>query len=248
MIFFLLLNSLTNEYFIGINKYTFLLASEDTPVSTPCDPSPCGPNAECRERNGAGACFCFSGYEGDPFDQRRGCRRECEKNDDCSEKLSCVQFKCIDPCIGTCGSHALCNVQSHVPQCTCPQGYTGDPFFACHVESFTPRQPENPCVPSPCGPNSQCRQINNQAVCSCSLGYIGSPPACRPECVVNSECALNLACINEKCVDPCPNTCGVEASCKTLNHNPICSCQNGYNGDPFVRCTRIRKLFKTTMH
>lgn len=67
---------------------------------------------------------------------------------------------------------------------------------------------QRPCHPSPCGPNSQCREINGQGVCSCIQGYIGSPPSCRPECVINSECPLNEACINQKCIDPCPGSCG----------------------------------------
>ena len=105
-----------------------------------------------------------------------------------------------------------------------------------------PRRNENPCIPSPCGANSQCRNVNEQAVCSCLPSYKGSPPDCRPECIVNSECASDRACVNTKCVDPCPNTCGIEAKCYTRNHNPICACPQGYTGDPFQQCSRIRKL------
>lgn len=96
--------------------------------------------------------------------------------------------------------------------------------------------PIDPCNPSPCGPNSQCREINGHAVCSCAPGNIGMPPTCRPECVVSSECPQDKACINQKCNDPCPGTCGQNARCQVINHNPICSCSNGYTGDPFVRC------------
>jgi hypothetical protein len=217
-------------------------ATVRTPIATPCSPSPCGPNAECRENNGAGACYCFEGYEGNPFDQNRGCRRECETNNDCSLNLACVRNKCIDPCIGTCGSYALCEVTKHIPLCTCPEGYTGDPFFSCKQVPVTPPPRTNPCVPSPCGPNSQCREVNSQAVCSCLPNYIGSPPGCRPECVVNSECPTQMACLNERCSDPCPNTCGIESNCRTVNHNPICSCPDGYTGDPFSRCSKLRKI------
>lgn len=102
-------------------------------------------------------------------------------------------------------------------------------------------QPSNPCNPSPCGPNSQCRVINEQAVCSCLQGFIGNPPTCRPECVTSSECPLNLACIAQKCADPCPGSCGINALCQVVNHNPICSCASQFTGDPFVRCINIRK-------
>lgn len=106
-----------------------------------------------------------------------------------------------------------------------------------------PIEPRNPCLPSPCGPNSQCRVNNGQAVCTCLPEFIGSPPGCRPECTVSSECALNRACVNQKCVDPCPGTCGLNANCEVINHSPICSCQNGFTGDPFTRCfTLPRKI------
>lgn len=113
-----------------INLYD-LIAIPREPEARPCTPSPCGPNAECRERNGAGACYCYEGYEGNPYDVNRGCRRECETNDDCNDKLACIKYKCNDPCIGICGSLSICNVERHIPTCVCPPGYTGDPFFQC---------------------------------------------------------------------------------------------------------------------
>jgi len=101
--------------------------------------------------------------------------------------------------------------------------------------------PANPCVPSPCGPNSECRVINNQAVCSCIRGYLGSPPTCRPECIVSTDCPQNEACSNQKCTNPCPGSCGIGASCRVVNHNPICICPPSQTGDPFVRCYQQRK-------
>lgn len=106
---------------------------------------------------------------------------------------------------------------------------------------FIEQPPVNPCQPSPCGPNSQCRINNGVAVCSCQTGYIGSPPSCRPECVVSAECPLTQACLNNKCRDPCPGTCGINAQCQVLNHNPICSCTQGNTGDPFTRCYPLPK-------
>lgn len=99
--------------------------------------------------------------------------------------------------------------------------------------------PTNPCEPSPCGPYSQCRVVDGHAVCSCDIGYIGTPPTCKPECIVSSECPQDKACKDKKCVDPCPNTCGVDAKCQVVNHNPICSCMPGFTGDPFVLCTKL---------
>lgn len=99
-----------------------------------------------------------------------------------------------------------------------------------------PKDNENPCAPSPCGPNSQCRVIGTQAACSCLPQYTGRPPNCRPECTINSECPSNLACTNERCVDPCPGLCGTNARCTVINHNAVCFCKQGYIGDPFSGC------------
>lgn len=108
---------------------------------------------------------------------------------------------------------------------------------------------ENPCIPSPCGPYSQCRLANpDTPVCSCLLEYVGSPPNCHPECTISSECPLDKACINSKCKDPCPGTCGQNAECHVNNHSPICSCQSGYTGDPFHRCYSIPRKITYNFH
>lgn len=104
--------------------------------------------------------------------------------------------------------------------------------------------PVNPCAPSPCGPNSECRVINNQAVCSCIRGYLGSPPTCRPECIVSTDCPQNEACSNQKCTNPCPGSCGLGASCQVVNHNPICVCPPSQTGDPFVRCYLLPRKYR----
>lgn len=103
--------------------------------------------------------------------------------------------------------------------------------------------PVNPCVPSPCGPNSQCRVIGNTGACSCLPNFIGRPPNCRPECTINEECSGNLACVNEKCQDPCPGSCGFNALCTVVNHSPVCTCIQGYTGDPFSGCSVIPSKF-----
>lgn len=207
-----------------------------TPVEIdPCNPSPCGPNAECRN----GICTCHPEYHGDPY---RGCRPECTMNTDCSPSKACSNLKCIDPCPGTCGQGSKCDVVNHIPTCSCPPGYEGDPFVSCRIVEKV-AAPVQPCSPSPCGPNSICKVHNGVAVCSCQRGLVGSPPNCKPECVVSAECPLQQACLNQKCVDPCPGTCGINAKCQVVNHNPICSCASGFTGDPFTRCVPIPGKF-----
>lgn len=72
--------------------------------------------------------------------------------------------------------------------------------------------------------------------CTCQIGYLGSPPNCRPECIINSDCQSTLACIREKCVSPCEGACGINVECTVINHIPICTCVKGYSGDPFKSC------------
>jgi hypothetical protein len=68
------------------------------------------------------------------------------------------------------------------------------------------------------------------------LNFIGIPPNCKPECISNNECSNHLACINNKCKDPCQGSCGVNSECRVVSHTPMCICPNGYTGDPFSQC------------
>lgn len=165
-----------------------------------------------------------------------------------------MREKCRDPCPGSCGANAHCNAINHIPICTCPEGYTGDPFSSCYPKPpeskiknyksvfhlhyfFTVKPPiYDPCNPSPCGPNAQC----SDGVCTCLPEYQGDPyRGCRPECVLSTDCSKTKACISNKCVDPCPGTCGQNADCTVINHIPSCSCKEGFAGNAFVICHPI---------
>ena len=240
-----------------------------------CNPSPCGPNSNCRDTYGQAVCSCIPGFSGVP----PTCRPECVVSSDCPRNRACNQQKCIDPCPGSCGLGAECAVINHNPICSCPPRYTGNPFQNCVVEecknyfstrilllqrfnyrptlqnlptffhlfSVTdPKLPENPCQPSPCGPNAQCRVLNNQPSCSCDPEFVGVPPRCRPECVSNSECPSNQACINQKCRDPCPGSCGSNTECNVISHTPMCSCAQKFTGNPFVQCSPMECKKKST--
>lgn len=97
--------------------------------------------------------------------------------------------------------------------------------------------PVNPCSPSPCGSNAVC----DSGTCSCMPEYFGDPyVGCKPECVLNSDCTRDKACIRNKCNDPCIGTCGTGAVCETINHIPMCSCPQGFLGSPFHYCNAIQ--------
>lgn len=188
-------------------------------------------------------CECIPEHHGNPYE---GCRPECLGNSDCPLNQACIRQKCKDPCPGTCGHEAQCFATNHVPVCTCPPGTTGDAFRQCTtvVERVPVQHDTNPCYPSPCGLNTVCRTTNNLAVCECIPGYFGSPSGsgCHPECTINSDCSRDKACVNNKCVDPCPGRCGYGAQCHTLNHSPICSCPTQMVGDPFVACRQAEPI------
>ena len=95
----------------------------------------------------------------------------------------------------------------------------------------------NPCVPSPCGANAECRVVGDAPSCSCLAGFLGLPPYCKPECISNSECPAHLACMNQKCRNPCEGSCGANAECRVVSHTPMCVCPSDFTGDPFTQCT-----------
>ncbi|XP_065211196.1 neurogenic locus notch homolog protein 1-like [Planococcus citri] len=210
------------------NPFVYCIKEE----KNPCNPSPCGPNSECHKEDNRAVCSCQNNYFGSP--PMTMCTRECNSDSECPQNKACRELKCQDVCIGKCGNNAQCQMINHEPICSCKPGFTGNPFVYCIKEE------KNPCNPSPCGPNSECHKEDNRAVCSCQKKYFGSPPTtvCRPECNSDSECPQNKACLDLKCLDVCVGKCGNNAQCQMINHEPICSCQQGFTGNPFVYCIK----------
>lgn len=219
---------------------TLFLTSAEKASENPCHPTPCGPNSQCRVYNKQAVCSCLFNYIGIP----PVCRPECTINSDCPRHLSCINQKCVNSCLGACGIKAECQVVNHVPFCKCMPGYTGNAFVMCQILPLllTSSEIVNPCAPSPCGPNAQCTKVQNSTSCACLANYKGAPPNCRPECLISSECADNMACINNNCRDPCQNLCGENAICQVISHAPSCMCLTGYLGDPFTQCLPSTKI------
>lgn len=119
------------------------------------------------------------------------------------------------------------------------QSKTKNTFSNFHSAIESDTFDTNPCVPSPYGQFAQCINHNGFGVCKCLTNYYGNPPNCRPECTINSDCSNIKACINERCVDPCPGACGLNTVCNVINHTPNCVCRSGYEGDAFIRCQPI---------
>ena len=60
-------------------------------------------------------------------------------------------------------------------------------------------------------------------------------------CRNDANCRFEEACVSKKCQNPCTlyGACGVNAICKPLNHDRVCSCVPDYTGDPKILCERI---------
>lgn len=238
-------------------------------IVNPCVPSPCGSYAQCRNINGAPACSCLDNYIGQP----PNCRPECSINSECTSDRACINLKCVDPCPGSCGTFAICSVHNHVPACTCPQGYIGDPFTQCRLQPprkqthfFLPTEtdltnqmkmththttlnfPElDPVVLDKCNP-SPCgaNALCRDGECTCPPEFQKGDPytGCRPECVQNPDCPRDRACMQRKCQDPCPGACAQNAICTVINHVPMCSCPTGLTGNAFSQCTPIPRNYR----
>lgn len=71
--------------------------------------------------------------------------------------------------------------------------------------------------------------------------YYGDPYlSCRPECIQNSDCDRSKACVNTKCLDPCPGACGRNAECLVRFHSPVCQCIQDHTGDARQICHKIQ--------
>ena len=93
----------------------------------PCIPPPCGPNSVCQVVSNQAQCGCQANMIG----VAPNCRPECVLGSDCPSSQTCINNRCVDPCIGACAPNAECRVINHSPVCNCLTGYSGNGFDAC---------------------------------------------------------------------------------------------------------------------
>ena len=182
---------------------------------------------------------------------------ECVVDPDCRTDQICHENRCIDPCLvnNPCAVNAICEPKNHRSTCRCPDGMLGDPFqhcerVECHINqdcstdmACRSNRCINPCLTdNPCAPTATCRTTQHNAACICPPGTLGDPlVACSPkgdpignivpECTFDSECPSGLACLDEKCKNPCYelDPCDRSAICEVVDTVPfrtmICSCK-----------------------
>jgi len=97
-----------------------------------------------------------------------------------------------------------------------------------------------------CGVDEICRVVNNGPVC----GSKGSSSSFAKDtsssyCQKHVDCPTTQVCSQHTCVDPCTTTpseggerlvCGGNARCIVIQHSPLCGCNEGLKGNPYVAC------------
>lgn len=175
----------------------------------------------------------------------------CSTDQDCSAQESCTNRICRNPC--NCGENAECFIRDHRPVCSCRDGFEGNPYRRCRLvgcrtnsdcesdEACINNNCISPCIlNSTCGPNGECYVERNQPLCRCRNGFEGdSYIGCNPiECRSNGDCPQDKQCRAHRCLNPCltGSTCGANAQCLVRNHIPVCKCEQGFMGSPYVEC------------
>ncbi|MPC53461.1 hypothetical protein E2C01_047354 [Portunus trituberculatus] len=184
----------------------------------------------------------------------------CATSTECSFDEKCYNSLCVKVCsLFPCDKDPDCYAHIHEAICTLPTPIAEVPECRVDQDCFTTQMCiTNVCrevciVSNPCAPMAVCSGENHRPQCNCPPGYIGNPfiscrlpqpptprpqPTPQPECLVDNDCDYHLACINEQCLDPCLNrqVCGTNAKCIVRIHTPMCICQPGYTGNPYVQC------------
>lgn len=175
-----------------------------------------------------------------------------QNNGVCEDIDECIQSLChpTADCQNTLGGFA----------CTCPAGLVGDPFQGgcrypdeCANHSDCPlsaaceqNRCTNPCqrASEVCGQNAECSVNAHEVLCTCPANTRGDPHTlCKiVECTDNNDCSIDLACVENSCVNPCQleHSCGRNADCTVENHVGICACRPETTGNPLLGCVPVQ--------
>ncbi|ODN00058.1 Sushi, nidogen and EGF-like domain-containing protein 1 [Orchesella cincta] len=186
----------------------------------PCSPNPCQSPAQCQIIRGSRVCVCPDGYIGDP--------------------INCV----------------LATPSAYPRTSSTSSGNVGG---GCRYDAEC-RQTENcidgRCQQDPCngmcGYNAVCeaayqrryRSISSgkllrsqESVCTCPPGHEGNPyVSCMPIRTgppPSSDFPQSTSAADPVCF---PSPCGQFAECSVVNNSPMCTCQPGFEGNPYQEC------------
>lgn len=189
-----------------------------------CD-YPCSNSNDCAigERCYEGMCakVCYTNNNclpGEVCNDKGACQPGCHSDVDCPETKVCLKDKC-----------------------RCDIGFIGTPFGCTDIDE---------CTDTPCHSSGLCENTPGSFRCVCPKGTVGdayTDGCLKPdECRKDENCAGNLACVKNKCTDPCSlDVCGKGAQCQVENHSYSCYCPSGHLGDPNdknIGCFRVECL------
>ena len=162
---------------------------------------------------------------------------QCSTNSDCRTSEICHTGSCINAClIFKCGANAICSTTVHDIACTCRPGFTGNGRDGCIQRKYLHSTTE------PVSWKKMHGKLNTIFPC-----YLVAPTVVEPitpGCTTNSDCPDYTACRNTQCMNPCAvdEPCAPTANCKVINHQPVCTCPDGYIGSPTTECRLRKKL------
>ncbi|UYV71427.1 dp [Cordylochernes scorpioides] len=245
---------------------SFTLACLDKKCQTPCQPGVCGTNAECVANNHEAICRCPPDYTGDPKLWCKAVQMDCHADNDCdlgkiciSNRCifgcktdahcpidkACLQGRCTNPCHArhACGVGALCRSLHHRAECSCPPNFLGDPKVRCSPHGGHQCVKDTDCPAGFLCDKHLCIVVMEgcRTDSACNPGEICENTKCIVGCRRDSDCTFDKACINSQCVNPCTtlDACGRNAHCRPVVHRPLCTCQLGYEGNPFDYCQPV---------
>ena len=151
---------------------------------------------------------------------------ECSIDSECGFTEKCQSGTCIPACkLISCGRNAQCTAQAHNARCECLPGYQGDPY-------------------SQCGKGMLISALLILIYFDIMKYFVDvvQPPDVLVGCRGDRDCPDYTACENRKCINPCAerDPCARNANCRVIMHQPVCTCPDGYIGDPRTSCS-LRK-------
>uniref|UniRef100_A0A2M4DS15 Putative nidogen n=1 Tax=Anopheles darlingi TaxID=43151 RepID=A0A2M4DS15_ANODA len=202
---------------------------------------PCSDHSQCGERQA-----CIAGGV---------CAIGCRSSKDCGGSEACIDFKCVDPCesAGTaCGPNALCQSADHVPRCSCPAGFEGNPVpeQGCvrvpgNCESSEQCAPGHTCIANqcalPCADN-----IATDGGTGCAVGERCHAGVCAKVCYTNNNCLPGEVCSE---AGVCIAGCATDGDCPSQRvcQAGKCRCMKGFIGTPFG-CADIDECSEAPCH
>jgi len=72
---------------------------------------------------------------------------------------------------------------------------------------------------------------------------VDTPDLFPDECLIHEDCEQSKYCSPApelKCIDACTlPVCGPHALCTAALHRPVCACEDGFEGNPYDKCTKM---------